>query len=300
MAMDSIPLGRTGRTVSRIGLGALPLSFDGRPGRAAARQVVWRALDLGVTLFDTADSYCLHAGEMHHNERLLREALDARGAVGSVVVATKGGVARNGRRMELDGRPWYLRRACEGSLRALGVESIDLYHLHAPDPAVPFAESVGALRTLLDEGKVRAVGLSNVTTAQVREAMGIVPVTSVQNHFNPWDRAAETDGLLALCEARGITFLPHSPVGGARRVGLLRADATLAALGREHAATPVELVLAWVLSRSPAIAAIPGASRAASVESSVRAASLRLDGDAVRAIDEALAALPAGGWLQAA
>jgi aryl-alcohol dehydrogenase-like predicted oxidoreductase len=298
--MQHVELGRTGRKISRIGLGALPLSFEGRPGRAAARQVVWRALDLGITLFDTADSYCLHAGEMGHNERLLREALDARAASADVLVATKGGVARQGRRMELNGRPWYLRRACEASLKALKVDAIDLYQFHAPDPAVPFAESVGELARLLEEGKVRAVGVSNVTVEQVREALPIVRLTSVQNHYNPWDRSAETTGLLPLCAAEGITFLPHSPVGGARRVGLLRASATLAPIAREHAATPVELVLAWLLARNPTLAAIPGASRVASVESSVRAADLRLDEPTLSALEAAFAALPTGGWSEAA
>ncbi|HET6763925.1 MAG TPA: aldo/keto reductase [Longimicrobiaceae bacterium] len=298
--MEHVELGRTGRRVSRIGLGALPLSFEGRPGRSAARQVVWRALDLGVTLFDTADSYCLHAGEMGHNERLLREALDAHPDGAGAVVATKGGIARQGARMELNGHPAYLRRACERSLKALAVECIDLYQLHSPDPAIPFAESVGALAGLLAEGKVRAVGISNVTVSQVREAMEIVPLTSVQNHYNPWDRGAETSGLLELCAAEGITFLPHSPVGGARRVGLLRGSPALAAIAREHAASPVELVLAWLLARNPTLAAIPGASRVASVESSVRAAELRLDDATLTALETAFASLPEGGWSNAA
>jgi len=298
--MEHVELGRTGRMVSRIGLGALPLSFEGRPGRSAARQVVWRALDLGVTLFDTADSYCLHAGEMGHNERLLREALDSHPDGAAAVVATKGGIARQGARMELNGHPSYLRRACERSLTALGVEAIDLYQLHSPDAAIPFTESVGALAELLAAGKVRAVGVSNVSVAQVRQAMEIVPLTSVQNHYNPWDREAETSGMLQLCADSGITFLPHSPVGGARRVGLLRGSPGLAAVAREHAASPVELVLAWLLARNPKLAAIPGASRVASVESSVRAADLRLDEATLAALEQAFAALPEGGWSNAA
>lgn len=290
--MEQIELGRTGRRVSRVGMGALPLSFDGRPDRATALSVVWTALDAGITLFDTADSYCLHAGEMGHNERLLREALDARGVGAEVVVATKAGVARNGRRMEIDARPWYLRRACEASLRALRVESIDLFQLHASDSRVPFAESVGALVDLRAEGKVQAVGLSNVSHSQVEEAMALVEVTSVQNHFNPWDRSHARSGLVELCAREGITFLPHTPLGGARRVALLRGSPALVELGRKHGATPLELVLAWMMNRWPAMVPIPGASRPASVESSARAAGLRLDESALTALEEAFATLP--------
>ncbi|HEX2077627.1 MAG TPA: aldo/keto reductase [Longimicrobium sp.] len=285
--MDTIELGRTGRRVSRVGLGALPLSFDGRPERAAARRVVRRAVELGTLMIDTADGYCLHAGEMGHNERLIAEALDELGRPPQVLVSTKGGITFSGARMEPNGHPWYLRRACERSLRALGVESLDLYYLHMPDPAVPFAESVGELARLAAEGKVRAVGLSNVSLEQLRAAGRIVDVAAVQNHLSPWDRSMEASGMVAYCREHGITFFAHSPAGGAGRVGRLRASEALAELGRRYGLAPVELVIAWVLQLSPSLATIPGASRPESIESSVRAASHTLDARAVEALEEA-------------
>jgi aryl-alcohol dehydrogenase-like predicted oxidoreductase len=287
--METIELGRTGRRVSRIGLGALPLSHGNRPERAAARAVVRRAVELGATLVDTADCYCYHAGEMGHNERLVAEALDELGRPSEVLVATKGGITFSGSRMEPNGRPWYLRRACERSLRVLGVESLDLYYLHAPDPAVPYAESVGEVARLAAEGKVRAVGLSNVSLEQLDAARRIVDVAAVQNHLSPWDRSVEECGMTAYCREHGITFFAHSPLGGAERVGRLRDSREIGELGRRHGLSPVELVIAWVLRMSPQLAAIPGASRPASVESSVHAASRHLDPDAVRTLEAAFA-----------
>lgn len=289
--METIELGRTGRRVSRVGLGALPLSYQGRPERGAALRVLARALELGVTLVDTADGYCLHAGEVGHNERLVREALAAAGGPPGVVVATKGGIAFVGARMEPNGRPWYLRRACERSLRALGRDALDLYFLHTPDPGVPLEESVGALARLREEGKVRAVGLSNVSFDQLRRAMEITEVAAVQNHLSPWDRSVEAGGMLDFCREHGVTFLAHSPAGGSGRVRLLRESAALRRAAEEAGATPVELVLAWVLSRSRALGTIPGASRPESVESSVRAAALPLSAAAAAAAEAAFAAL---------
>jgi aryl-alcohol dehydrogenase-like predicted oxidoreductase len=229
---------------------------------------------------------------MNHGERLLRDALAAHPAGKEAVVATKGGIARDGRRMRIDGHPASLRRACEASLKALGVEAIELYQLHAPDPRVPFAESVGALAELFAVGKVRRVGLSNVSLGQLSEARGIVEIAAVQNHFNPWDRSQERSGMVARCEAEGIAFLPHSPLGGSRRVALLGESAALQALARERGAAPAELVLAWMLARFPGMLPIPGASRISSAEGTARAAALRLDGAALAALEDAFAALP--------
>lgn len=283
--MQTTPLGRTGRTITRIGLGGMPLSTQGRPERGQAKRVVHRAVELGVTLIDTADVYCLDDGDLGHNEWLIREALDEIGARERVLVATKGGMTRPDGRWERDGRPEHLRRACERSLRALDTEQIELYQLHVPDPEVPFAESVGAMARLLEEGKVVAVGLSNVTLAQLREAEGIVAVTSVQNRFNPWDRSSETEGVIGHCERNGITFFPYSPVGGGRRVKILRDDPALGKIAEGEGASAEEIVIAWILAKSPAMAAIPGASRTESIESSVRAEGLRLDAGTVEELE---------------
>lgn len=291
--MQTVQLGRTGRRVTRVGLGGMPLSIQGRPDRVQAKAVIRRAVELGVNFIDTADVYCLDDDDIGHNERLIAETLDEMGVRDEVTVATKGGLVRPGGRWENDGRPEHLRRACEHSLRMLGADRIDLYQLHAPDRRVPFGDSVGEVARLYEEGLVSAVGLSNVTLLQLQAALAIVPVTSVQNRYNPWDRSAELDGIIRFCDQRSITFLPYSPVGGARRVKLLRESEELREIGARHGdASPEELVLAWILGASPSLAAIPGASREASIESSVRAEGLRLDDRTRRELEEAFRALP--------
>jgi aryl-alcohol dehydrogenase-like predicted oxidoreductase len=291
--MQQVQMGRTGRRVARIGLGGLPLSSAGRPERAQAKQVIRRAVELGVNLIDTADSYCLDDSETGHNERLIAEALAEMGAGDEVLVATKGGLVRPGGRWERNGSPEHLRGACEHSLKMLGTDRIGLYQLHAPDPRVRFTDSVSEVARLYEEGKVAAVGLSNVSLMQVQAALAIVPVTSVQNRFNPWDRSSEQTGIIQFCDQNSITFLPYSPVGGARRVTLLRESEDIRAIGdRYGGATPEELVLAWILAVSPSLVPIPGASRVESVESSVRAESLRLDERTRRELEECFRALP--------
>jgi aryl-alcohol dehydrogenase-like predicted oxidoreductase len=288
-----MPLGRTGRRISRIGLGAMPLSGEGRPEREGAKAVIRRAVALGVTLIDTADIYGLGEHEIGHNERLVAEALAETGRRDEIVVATKGGLVRRGTAWGRDARPEHLRQACDRSLAALGVERIDLYQLHGPDPAVPLLESVGALADLERAGKVAAVGLSNVTLAELRQAQTVVTVASVQNAFNPWSAASrETGRLLAACEGEAITFLPYSPLGGRQRVGAILACEPLRRIAAERQCSPEVLVLAWILSRSPAICAIPGASRVASIESSVQAAAVQLDERTAQAVRRAFARLP--------
>lgn len=294
--MQQVQMGRTGRRVARMGLGGMPLSIDGRPDRAQARQVIRRAVELGVNFIDTADVYCLDAGDIGHNERLIGETLDEIGTRDDVLVATKGGLTRPEGRWENDGRPEHLRRACEQSLQALGVDRIGLYQLHAPDPRVPFADSVGEIARLYEEGKVAAVGLSNVSLMQVQAALALVPITSVQNRYNPWDRSSELTGVIRFCDLNSITFLPYSPVGGRRRVQLLRESDDLRTIGERHGgASPEELVLAWILSVSPSLVPIPGAKRVESIESSVRAESLRLDDRTRRELEDAFRALPEAG-----
>ena len=299
--MEKIRLGHTGRTVTRIGLGAMPLSLHGRPNREQAKAVIRRAVELGVTLIDTADVYCLDHREYGHNERLIAEAFremglragDSDGSdSSSPLVATKGGRTRPDGAWGHAARPEQLRMACEASLAALGVDRIDLYQLHAPDPDEPFLESVEALASLRDEGKVAAVGLSNVTVEQIEEAMQVLPIASVQNRFGPWDVGFRTSPVVELCTRQGITFLAYSPVGGGERAPTLGKSPGLQALGPELGATPFELTLAYLLRLSPVLVPIPGASRASSIESSVRAAGLELDVYTVRSIQKAFRALP--------
>lgn len=290
--MRTTQLGRTGRTITRIGLGGMPLSIQGRPDPRTAHRVVERAVQLGVTFVDTADVYCLSDEDIGHNERLIRDSQREIGADGEVLVATKGGMTRPEGRWERNGRPRHLRQACERSLRALGVESIDLYQLHTPDPDVPFEESVGELARLKEEGKVRAVGLSNVSLEQLRTAEPIVEIASVQNRFNPWDRSSEETGLIGYCDENQVTFIPYSPVGGGRRVKLLRESDDLRRIGDRFGASPEEVTIAWVLARSPSLVPIPGASRPESIESSVRAEGIELDPGVVEELEEAFRSLP--------
>jgi aryl-alcohol dehydrogenase-like predicted oxidoreductase len=245
-------------------------------------------LDAGVRLIDTADVYCLDDGDIGHNERLIAEALRGwSGDRAAVVVATKGGLTRPAGRWERDGRPAHLRAACERSLRALGVERISLYQLHAPDPDVPLEESVGALAELRREGKVRWIGLSNVSVAQIRAAEAIVPIASVQNRLNPFFRESLADGVVRYCERRGIGFLAYSPTGGGRLNLKLPEHPVLRPMAARLGVTAHALTLAWVLARSPAVIAIPSARRLTHALDSIAAGSLELSAEDLAAIDEA-------------
>jgi aryl-alcohol dehydrogenase-like predicted oxidoreductase len=274
-----------GLRVSAIGLGEMPMSLAGRPDEAQSVRTIHAALDAGVTLIDTADAYCRDGSELGHGERLVAKALAAwSGDRGRVLVATKGGHTRPGREWGLDGRPEYLRQACEASLRALGVEAIGLYQFHRPDPKVPFAESVGALAELKAAGKVRLVGLSNVSVDQVNQARELVDVASVQNEFSP--RFRRSEGELAFCAAQGIAFLPWSPLGGIGRGrdlgGRHRAFAEVA---EAHGVSPQRVALAWELAKAPVVIPIPGASRPETITDSLAAAGLRLSDDDLSRLD---------------
>lgn len=242
------------------------------PDRAGALRVLRRAAALGVTLFDTADSY-----GPEESERLVAEALHP---YGDLVVATKGGLRRQGPgRWSKDGRPAHLKDACEGSLRRLRVDCVELYQLHAVDPAVPLEESLGALDELRAEGKIRRIGVCNVSADELERALGIVPVASVQNRFSLADRSAAD--VLARCEARGIAFVAWAPLARgylARRSG--RLGRTAAARG----ATPAQVALAWVVARSPVTIPIPGTAAEAHLEENVGAAGLSLDPAEVAAL----------------
>ena len=269
-------LGVDAPAVSAVGYGGMHLSIQERPPEAQALRVIQAAVDAGVTLIDTADVYCLDEREIGHNERLIARALDSRSQREGVTVATKGGLRRPGGRWEVDGTPAHLRAACEQSLRSLGVEQIDLYQLHAPDPQVPLAESVGALADLRQEGKIKAVGLSNVSVAEIRQAEAIVPITSVQNRLNPFFREALTEGVVQYCTERGMGFLAYSPVGGGRLNRKLPDHPVLRPLATRLGVTPHALVLAWVLARSPAVIIIPSARTVEHVLDSITAAGLNL------------------------
>jgi aryl-alcohol dehydrogenase-like predicted oxidoreductase len=270
-------LGLDAPQVSAVGYGGMHLSIQDRPPEEQGIRVIHAAVDAGVTLIDTADVYCLNDTEIGHNERLIAQALrTSQAAREQVITATKGGMRRPGGRWEFDGSPEHLRAACDRSLRALGVERIDLYQLHTPDPRVPLAESVGALAQLQSQGKVRWVGLSNVSVAEIREAQTIVRVTSVQNRLNPFFGEALSEGVVEHCAQEGIGFLAYSPTGGGRLNHKLPAHPVLRPMASRMGVTPHALVLAWVLARSPAVIVIPSARIVEHAVDSTSAAELKL------------------------
>ncbi len=263
--------------VGAIGLGAMPLSTkEDRPSPTDAEAVVHAALDAGVTLIDTADAYSWDESEFGHNESLVAAALRSYGRT-DVLVATKGGHTRRGRDWELDGSPAYLRRACEASLRRLHVDAIGLYQLHRPDPATPWEESMGALRSLFDDGLVRMVGVSNANIAQIDAARAIIgdALVSVQNQFSPGYRSSADE--LAHCAALGIAWLPWSPFGGVSAAGSLDAAApAFAEVAEELGVSVYRVTLAWHLAQADVVLPIPGASRPASIQDSAAATHLTL------------------------
>jgi aryl-alcohol dehydrogenase-like predicted oxidoreductase len=273
-------------TVGAIGLGAMPLSTkEPRPCPADAEAVVHAALDAGVTLIDTADAYAYDEAEFGHNEELVANALRSYGRA-EVLVATKGGHTRRGREWELDGSPAYLRKACEASLRRLHVDAIGLYQLHRPDPATPWEESMGGLRSLFDDGLVRMVGISNANNTQIDAAREIVgdALVSVQNQFSPGYRSSVIE--LEHCAALGLAWLPWSPFGGVSAAGSLDAQApAFAEVATELGVSVYQVTLAWHLAQADVVLPIPGATRPASIIDSAAAADLDLSPDQLARLD---------------
>ena len=254
--------------VNRFGFGAMRITGEGIWGEPADREeckrVLRRALELGINFIDTADSYGPEV-----SERLIAEALYPYPE--ELVIATKGGLLRPGPgQWEPDGRPEHLRAACEGSLKRLKVEQIDLYQFHRPDPKVPYEESVGALVELKNEGKIRHIGLSNVTTDHVEQAQKLTPIVSVQNRYSIYERSSEP--VLEFCSLEEIAFLPWRPVEG----GGLAAAGVVAEIAHRNRATPAQVALAWLLAHSPVMLPIPGTSKVAHLEENLGAVALDL------------------------
>ncbi len=269
------------RTVSAIGLGGMPMSIEGRPEAPQSIATIHAALDAGITLIDTADSYHLHAGEVGHNESLIAEALSAyAGDTSDVLVATKGGHLRPGDgSWTQDGSPEHIRAAAKASASRLNVDAIDLYYYHRPDPAVPYEDGIGALRDLLDAGVIELAGISNATVAQIDLARDILGdrLVAVQNQFSPAFLSSLDE--LKHCADLGIAFLPWSPLGGISKAGSLGSHRAFQEVADAHEVSPQQVALAWQLALSPGVIPIPGSSRPASIEDSARAVDLDLTDD---------------------
>jgi aryl-alcohol dehydrogenase-like predicted oxidoreductase len=262
--------------VVRLGFGAMRLTGPGIWGeprdRADARKVLQRAVELGVTFIDTADSYGPRV-----SEELIAEALYPYPS--QLVIATKGGLLRDGPGLwRPNGRPEHLRQACEGSLKRLRVERIDLYQFHRIDPNVPLEDSLGTLVELQREGKIRHIGVSNFGVDQLERAQAMARVVSVQNRYNVFDRVSEP--VLDRCEREGLAFLPWAPVGGGEELG------TLAPIAARHGATMTQVALAWLLDHSPVMTPIPGTSSIEHFEENVAAAGLELSPEETKALDQ--------------
>jgi len=285
--MHTRKIGRV--AVGAIGLGGMPMSIEGRPDEDRSIRTIHAALDAGVTLIDTADAYHLHAGETGHNERLIAKALATYGGdTSDVLVATKGGHLRPGDgSWTVDGSPRHLYEAAEASLKALGVDAIGLYQFHRPDPAVPYAESIGALKQLLDAGKIRMAGISNASIEQIdiaRQVLGEGNLVSVQNQFSPAFRSSEPE--LRHTASLGIAFLPWSPLGGIGRAGRLgTSHAAFGEVADSRGVSPQQVTLAWMLAKAPVVIPIPGASRPESIIDSAQADELVLSADELARLD---------------
>jgi len=266
--MPASPIALGDLKVNQLGFGAMrvcgPQVWGPPKDRASALKVLQRAYELGHNFFDTADSYGPEV-----DEALIAEALHPYPK--DLVIGTKGGLVRpSAPRWDTDGRPEHLRRALEGSLRRLKLERIDLYQLHAPDPKVPYADSVGTLAELQRAGKVRHIGVSNVSVRQLEEARRICTIVSVQNEYNIEDRGSEN--VLKACERLGIAFLPWYPLGAGAALRSARVKKVAARLG----ATPAQVALAWLLAKSPQMLPIPGTSSLVHLEENAAAANLKL------------------------
>lgn len=279
-------------TVSAIGLGGMPMSIEGRPDRERSIAAIHASLDAGVNFIDTADAYHRDAGEVGHNESLIAEALKSHSAGQDVLVATKGGHLRPGDgSWTQNGRPEYLKEAAKASAQRLGVESIGLYQFHRPDPDVPYAESVGALKDLLDEGVIQHAGISNATIAQIDEANEVLggQLRSVQNQFSPAFLSSRDE--LKHCAEIGVAFLPWSPFGGIKKAGDFGSDhSAFQEIADARGVSPHQVALAWHLAQAPVVVPIPGASRPESAKNSAEAADLKLTDDELQTIESGLSA----------
>jgi pyridoxine 4-dehydrogenase len=268
--------------VNRLGFGAMRVTGPGIWGQPEnpeeARTVLKRAVELGVTFIDTADAYGPEV-----SENLIREALAPYDQHPGLVIATKGGLTRSGPgQWSADGRPEHIHEACEASLKRLGVDQIQVYQFHRPDPSVPYADSIQAFIDLQAEGKIKHIGVSNVTLDQLKQATAMTKIVSVQNHYN-LEHRKDSEAVLQYCQEQGIAFIPYFPIGGNQGGP---SEAKLEEIAKKHDATSRQIALAWILKHSPVMLPIPGTSSIEHLESNIAAANIELDDEDMAALDE--------------
>ena len=279
-------LGNTNTVVTSIGLGAMPLSLEGRPDEDTAIKVIASFIDKGGNFIDTANVYCFDDTDIGHNEQLINRALTRLGKKNDVIVATKGGLRRPRGSWDVDASPEWIRSSCEKSLQDLQVDSIFLYQLHAPDPNIPFTDSTGELLKLKEEGKIQHIGISNVNVDEINEVLSVTPVLSVQNRCNVFEKKSFLNGVVEKCHQQGIVFIPHSPVGGHHGHKNASRSDLLKRLAVKHECSTYQIMLAWLLRKGEFILPIPGASKVSSITDSMKSMNVTLDREDMSLLDD--------------
>jgi aryl-alcohol dehydrogenase-like predicted oxidoreductase len=291
--MKTQQLGNTGVNISGLAFGAMLLSLSDRPSEAQAIETLHRAFSLGITLLDTADSYCLDESEKHHNERLICKALQQYdGDTSQIITVSKGGLMRPKGDWVVNGKPDYLRQTIQESFQALGGKKpIDLWLYHSPDPNYSIKESLTPAKEAVTQGLIRFVGVSNFSVNQIKQAREVVEIVAVENQYNLWHRNPEFDGVLEYCEQEKLTFFAWSPlggIGGKRRTSDLNKLTFLNELAVTKGVSLYCILLAWLQAKSPSIVPIIGARKAASIEDSARSLTVQLSADEIRKIDSSV------------
>ena len=270
-------LGSTSIEFFPIGLGAMPLSLEGRPNEAQALEVFNTFVNGGGNFIDTANVYCVDDSDVGHNEQLVAKALTKFANTNDIFVATKGGLRRSKGDWKVDASPEWLRKSCEKSLQDLNSDSMFLYQLHAPDPDILLTDSIGELAKLKDEGKIQHIGLSNVTVEHIELALSVTHIMSVQNRCNLFERQSFKNGVVDFCENNNITLIAHSPVGGHYQHVHRSENALLKKLANKYDVSAYQIMIAWLLHKSSSILPIPGASKVSSIKDSIQAINVELN-----------------------
>lgn len=279
-------LGNTDFYVNAIGLGTMPLSLPDHPDEETAFNVIKTFVEAGGDFIDTANVYCPGVNNIGHNERLIAKALKKLELKDEVKVATKGGLRRLKDNWSPDASPMWLRISCENSLTELGLRSIFLYQLHAPDTDIPFADSIGELARLKQEGLIEHIGLSNVSRKQIQEAMQLTEILSVQNRCNVLQKEDLKNGTVEFCRQHNITYICHSPVGGHYKHRESMSDDVLQDIAKRHGTSAYVIALAWLIRQSGNLLPIPGATRIRTVQSSMLAHDVELDEEELNRLEE--------------